>query len=166
MSKFPLYSQHLDVSDKDWQNRACGIVALKTLLDYLDVKSTGIDSLIKEGLEIGAYQDGVGWIHKGIVDLANMYGAQLQAYDWSSDTNEDAYKKLLESLGNGPLLISMYKDFNPNQSGHLAVLINIGEDNSLEILDPDSKERSHIRRRVSKEMFLRGWKKRAIVPTK
>ncbi|MCR4330440.1 MAG: C39 family peptidase, partial [Patescibacteria group bacterium] len=51
----PYYSQFLDVEDKYWMPRACGMACAKMVLDFYKVDTTSLDELIKKGSEEGGY---------------------------------------------------------------------------------------------------------------
>lgn len=69
-----------------WQLRGCGIASLRMVVDaYLqqgcpNATCGGQGSMIYKGVEKGAYKPGVGWIHKGLADMAEEYGLQGTAY--------------------------------------------------------------------------------------
>lgn len=162
----PRYSQFLDVRSARWKPRACGIVALKTVLDYwrggdLKTKPT-ISNLINSGLSSNSYVQGIGWKHKGIVSIASQYGMKGKNYDWFKRTPEKAFEMLSHFLQKGPVLASIHKDFRSTNGGHLIVLLGI---NGSRIFynEPAAKTRGEIAGAVGKKTFLRGWKRRIIV---
>lgn len=93
----PFYPQEWDLSRwrelgfksfedaKYWEKSSCGILCLKMAIDaFLLVQtkplSPSIFEYIKNGTEIGAYKDSVGWIHQGLVQLAKEFGFSAQSY--------------------------------------------------------------------------------------
>ena len=71
----PFHSQYEGLTDPHWQWRGCGIVALKMVLDYWNGlnganRTAPTEALLHAGLEAGAYRDGIGWTHGGLVALA------------------------------------------------------------------------------------------------
>ena len=159
--KIPAYSQFLDVEDKKWKSRACGIVALKIVLEYWGVKEKA-DDLIKLGLKQDAYIPGIGWKHGGLVSIAKEFGLRGENLDWFKDLPEEAFEKLLSKLEKYPVLASIYKNFKLGGSGHLIVLTGY-ENGWIFFNDPDSKTRKGIQNKVVVEKFLNGWKRRIVV---
>lgn len=161
MFRVPVYSQFLDVKEKKWRSRACGIVALKMVLDFWGIKKSA-DELIKLGLKKDAYIQGVGWKHKGLVLVAKKFGFKARNYDWYKDSYEVSFKKLLPKLKKYLVIASIYKNLKPGKSGHLVVLTGY-ENDQIFFNDPNSKTRGGIHKKVAAEKFLSGWKRRIIV---
>ena len=153
--------QFLDIEDKKWKSRSCGIVSLKSILEYWGVKEN-IKDLIDLGLKKGAYISGIGWKHKGLALIAKDYGLVGKNYDWFKNKPETAFKKLLPKLKKYPVIISIYKNLKPGKSGHLVVLTG-HENGQIFFNDPDSKTKKGIQKKVGFEKFLIGWKRRIIV---
>lgn len=158
----PKYSQRLDVFSKDWRDRACGIVAVKTAMDFYGIKTPSVDELIKEGLEIDAYIHGVGWKHQGLLDLAVRYGCEGERFDWKERTPTDALKNLKKLLAIGPVICSIHKDFDPANGGHLIVVTGM-EDRAVSYAEPDSATRDDVHRVIPVQMLFDGWKQRGIM---
>ena len=161
MFKVTLYSQFLDVEDKNWKIRACGIVSLKVVLEYWGIKEN-IKDLIDLGLKKNAYISGVGWKHDGLVSVAKEFGFSGMNYDWFKDEPKDAFEKLLPNLEKYPVIASIYNNFKLGGSGHLVVLLGY-QNGQIFFNDPDSKTRKGIQKKVGLEKFLTGWKRRIIV---
>lgn len=163
MFKVPAYSQFLDVKDKKWQRRSCGIVVLKMILDFWGSgdKITA-DNLIKLGLKKNAYISGIGWRHKDLTLLSKNLGFKGKNYDWFKNKPKTAFKKLLPKLKKQPIIASICKNLNFGESGHLVVLAGF-KNNHIFFNDPDSKTRKGIRKKASLKKFLNGWKRRVIV---
>lgn len=162
MFDVPKYSQFLDVKNKHWRNKSCGIVALKSVLEYWKGGSIDVNALMRRGVKHGAYLRGVGWKHAGLVLLAKQCGFRAKNFDWAKFPDRKAWKELEAKLGRGPVIASIYKNLKPKTSGHLVVITGIDR-RFVHYNDPDSKTRKGIKRRASKNVFLRGWKKRIIV---
>jgi len=164
--KVPAYSQFLDVENKDWQGKSCGIVSLKMLFDYWhpkrELKPEDFDDLINEGLAFGGYIPGVGWRHKELAEIARGHGLEGQNFDWTNDHTDIAFNKTIPHLTRHPVMASVHRDLKEGESGHLVVLTGY-EDGRIFYNDPDSKKRKDIERSVSLHEFLNGWKKRIIV---
>jgi len=157
-------SQFLDVKNKKWQNKSCGIISLKIVLSYwLGEKfNTSVEKLIKLGLKENAYLENIGWKHKSLGKIAEKFGLQAKAFDWFKETNTEAFKKFLTFLKKGPVIVSVYKDFNPkNKNGHLIVAFK-NDKNYIYILEPAAKKRNEIFQKITYKKFKTGWKKRVI----
>ena len=165
----PEYSQYLDIRSKQWNWRSCGIVSLFMVLSYWDptLKRSDLPRLIAYGLDRGAYREGVGWIHQGLLDMATGLGFTGKRFDLFKKPNEIAFKSLLTQLKKGPVIISIYKDFNSKKGGgHLIVATGYAEKNNttkIVIADPEARDRSKISYIVSQKKLLNGWKRRFIV---
>ena len=85
-------SQQIHTEDLEWKNRTCGIASIKILMEYnkKGEKIKGIDELVKQGLSIGAYIQGIGWVHKGLADITKKNGFNSESFDWFEETDEDA----------------------------------------------------------------------------
>jgi uncharacterized protein YvpB len=165
-AEVPLYSQYIDVENKDWQGKSCGIVALKMLLDYWmdnpNEKPEKFEELIDEGLGYGGYVPGLGWAHKELAIMAKGYGLDGQSFDWSDEHTDIAFNKTVPHLTNHPVMVSIHKDLKEDGPGHLVVLTGY-EDGKIFYSDPDSKKRTDVEREASLQKFLKGWTKRIIV---
>jgi len=164
MHNVPLYSQHLDVRDEKWREHACGIAALKIVLDYYGAETPPLDTLIARAAERGAYLEGVGWKHRELAELAGTFGLRGEAFDWAALEPEAAYQELLCFFPASPVLASIYNDFDAARGGHIVVLTGLDGD-TISYADPDATERGSILRTVSKDVFLRGWKRRIVLIT-
>lgn len=73
----PYFSQYDESIPEEWRDRSCGITALRMALGAALPGQTlpSVTELIEEGIESGAYIEGVGWRHDGLVKLAKQYGA-------------------------------------------------------------------------------------------
>jgi len=162
----PRYSQFLDVQQKNWRRRSCGVVALKMLIDYwangnLTTRPT-ISELIKNGRRVSAFDSTTGWKHGGLVRLARRYTFQAKNFDWADESSVRAFKKLKVLVQKFPVIASVYRNLKPKSTGHLVVITKTTPSH-VEYHDPDSRSRSQIKRRASKKTFLAGWKHRIIV---
>lgn len=163
--KLPAYSQFLDIKDKGWEKRACGIVSLKMVLDFWSkkagIKYPPVDELIKK-YHRGAYINKIGWSHKGLARIARRYGLKGENCDWAHYSTKDALALLETKLAIAPVIASIHKNLNPALPGHLVVITEIKKD-KIFYNDPDSKTRNKIKRSASLKQFLKGWKRRVIV---
>ncbi len=162
--RVPAYSQFLDVKSPGWSHRACGIVAVKSIIEYFlgeEKNVPNIDDLIKIGLSLDAYQPGKGWRHDGLVDIARRYNLQGAARDYAHLPESKAFAILEQVLRRRPCIVSIFKDFNPTNGGHLIVVTRI-TNKHVYYNDPAAKTRKHVRRKRPIKHFLRGWRKRLI----
>ncbi len=167
----PEYSQYLDVRSKQWNWRSCGIVSLFMTIAYWDptLKQTDIPRLIKYGIATGAYREGIGWTHQGLLDMAIALGFAGKRLDLYKKENDAAFKTFLTHLKKGPVIVSTYKDFDPKKGGgHLIVATGYKEQNdkmTIFIADPDAQDRTSINYTITKAKLLKGWKRRFIAIT-
>jgi len=156
-------SQFLDVKNKKWQNKSCGIISLKIVLSYwLGEKfNTSIEKLIKLGLKENAYLENIGWKHKGLAKIAEKFGLKAKNFDWFKENNSKAFKKFLKFLKKGPVIVSIYKNFKVGESSHLIVAFK-NDRKYIYILEPAAKKRNDIFQKINLKKFKAGWKKRII----
>jgi len=164
--KTPKYSQFLDVEDKEWKNKSCGILSLKMLLDYWNHKeetsAEDVENLITEGLAADAYVPEVGWKHRELVNLSQNHGLDGENFDWAHEHPDVAFNRVMPHLSKHPVMVSIHKDLSEDGPGHLAVLTGF-EDGRVFYNDPDAKSREDIERSVPLQKFLNGWKRRMVV---
>jgi len=161
----PAYSQFLDVKNKSWQRRSCGIVALKMVLEYWKTPNTTIPSLshlIQEGHECGAYIKNIGWKHKGLVDLGKKYGLRGKNYDWAKKKPHEALQKLIHLVTQYPIIASVYRTLIPGTHGNLVVITKITKTH-VWYHDPDSHTRKGVRKKTTIKKFTQGWKQRIVL---
>ena len=123
-----------------WTARSCGIASLRMAVDAIR-RSRGLAPcpcqavVLRQGLERGAYREGVGWIHQGLAELAAEYDVSAQAR--RGCTPEDLRREI--DRGN-PCLVSVTPLFAgglPGENGaprpkggHLAVVWGYEAENS------------------------------------
>lgn len=168
----PHFAQYLDVEDKSWQERTCAIVSLVMVMSYFGTE-VDVNEAVEVGQSIkikdpkrgmvGGYDPNFGWRHDAILALAKKYG--FEAYR----TEEDTVENLLESLSkNEPVIVNIYKNFDPKEGGHLAVLTGFfsddkaGEIISFYINDPIGIPYKYKNMGIPYDVFMKGWKKRSI----
>lgn len=170
--KIPYYSQKIDVKNDEWKNRACGIVCLSMVLDFFDKNTLSLDELIELGVESGAYGKS-GWIHKGLIDIADKFGVVLESREFKLSDNvetlrEEGIKQITKALKEGtPVLVSVVKQFKYSDKFHMVVLV--GFDGSEENLkgfyyhDPDADSAEEGENLfVPIETFRKQWRRMAI----
>lgn len=170
----PYYSQHLDVPDKYWQWRACGITCLKMAMDYYKKRDESLMELIKEGVEKGGYCE-AGWVHEALLSLARdrRFEAFRKEYK-SQDPKEQeklvklAIKEKIKSLKNKqPVIVSAVRKFSEEKNFHMVILTGF-EKRGGKLLgfyyhDPDAFERSEgMHKFVPIETFKKYWRKMSI----
>lgn len=155
------YSQHLDLSHDEHKLKGCGIASLGMLLGD---KVSNLDELYKLGLEQDAYLPGIGWRHAGLAELARHFGfANSYNLDLAKESLEVALNKLKAELKQGPVLVSVFANYEPgHKEGHIVVLLSL-TDNQAEVLDPAAQNHADIRQFLPAGKFITGWKKRLIV---
>ena len=160
-TSIPRFSQHLDIREVAWQSKACGVVVAAMLLTHLGKKTTP-EKLLREALLAGAYLPGTGWIHRPLARLAESRGLYGKNYDWFTEPNAIAFKRLVRLVMRHPVIVSVHKGFHPKSGGHL-VLVTAVTGNTVSYLEPDSRQRSRVARTVPTSVFIHGWKRRVIV---
>ena len=164
MRALPRYSQYLDVVDPAWQPKACGIVALRTVLAYWQGEENilSADALIQEGLALDGFISGIGWKHQTLVDIARAQGCEAQRADWSKEDSSAAFTHLQDAVARGPVIASIHTHLDPTSpDGHLIVVHGI--DTAVHYYDPAQKERDAIPQEAPIADFISGWKKRVIL---
>jgi len=157
----PHLVQYYNVNKDRWKERSCGIVSLAMVLDYYGI-DFDLDKLIEEGLKKFPYDKKIGWRHDVMVELAKDYGFL------SHRTEDEKVENLVKALNkNEPVIISIHKDWNPENGGHLAVLCGYYSTEAEGIIgfyvnDPIGPQYKHKYQLIEKEKFELGWKKRAI----
>lgn len=169
----PEFSQFLDVVKDEWKNRSCGVVSLSMVLNYFNPRlgnSILTHWLIDRAMERGdCYLDGKGWKHSGLVALAKEFDFEGECFDFFSESDEKALKKFFCLLKNGPLIVSVYNDFDSkNAGGHLIVVKGFEKNGEVNIFvnDPAMREKNEKRiNAIPLNKFTNGWKRRFIAIT-
>jgi len=161
----PHFVQYYNINKDYWKERSCGIASLAMVLDFYG-KNIDLDKLIKQGLEKYPYDKNTGWRHDVIVELAQDYGLE------SRRTEDETVENLIKSLNqNEPVIISIHKNFDSENGGHLAVLCGYFATESDGIVgfyvnDPIGPQYKHKYQLIEYDKFIKGWKKRAIYISK
>lgn len=169
----PFLSQYTDLGDHQWRARGCGIVALKMALDFWHsrdpVNRTGsLDELLRDGIAIGAYREGIGWSHGGLAALARQYGYEAFNADWAPNgptpkSAADAWEALLAELADGPVLASVWSGLDPDRGGGHIILITGFSDDLAAFNDPEERTEWEGRKLMAPERLLRAFKRRYVV---
>jgi len=156
----PFYSQFSDISAPEWRKLSCGIADLAMIINFYQPGAVSADTLLEEGIAAGAFIDGAGWSHQGLVSLARAYGLQGSTHDLSNLDMDAAFAEFEKFIKNGPVIASVYYKFDPNSPiPHLAVINGIKE-GVVYYNDPAGQSANE---KISIADFMRGWKKRFIV---
>ena len=170
----PFYSQHVNVSDPHWKERACGILCLKMVLDFLGVKTSSPDGFIEQGVTADAYGEW-GWTHEGLVSVASLFGVTMQQKEFRSQDSVEAEKLLNEGINElvsslekeKPVLISAIKKWIETKKFHMVVLVGFEMDEGVlkgfYYHDPDAyTEGEGENQFVPIETFKKHWRRMAI----
>ena len=170
----PYYSQKIDASDPHWKERACGILSLKMVLDFLGAKTPLSDEFIQRGVTSGAYGEW-GWMHEGLVSVASLFGITMRRKEFRSQDSVEAEKllkkgvdELVLSIEKGkPVLISAIKKWVETKKFHMMVLVGFEMDEGVlkgfYYHDPDAHTpREGKDQFVSIETFKKHWRRMAI----
>lgn len=168
--KVPYYSQHRDVKDLSWRHRACGIACFKMALACAGKETPSLDEMIH--LHRGAaYQEGIGWRHAPLVDIAvnDYHLAFSHRREYKDVSFAEAFSELVSSLKkNCPPIVSIFQD-ESRKSSHLIVLtgFRLSQDGGFEGVyyhDPDSlaEEEKKTDLFMNISAFEKRWRKLAI----
>lgn len=160
----PAYSQYLDIRNKRWQYRGCGIIALKTVMDFWRSREVAPGrELFVKGIAIGGYRRGIGWTHLALQRLARRYRFRAYGVDVKEETTAAAMRHLRRDLQRGPVIASVWRGFSPKAvSSHLVVVYAMRR-GVVFYHDPEGKSRRSIPRSAPFRRFAKGWKKLYIV---
>jgi len=166
----PYYSQHRDIKDEYWKTRACGILCLKSVLDYSNVKTGDIDDFIKLGQDKNAYGES-GWIHQGLIDIAGDFGLNMERKEFLNELNEGIEKIIFSLKNDKPVLVSAIKRWKEKDKFHMVVLGGFeasaeqtpnGGIKGFYYNDSDYKDDTGKGLFVDIEIFKKYWRKLAI----
>ena len=165
----PYYSQYRDVKDEYWKPRACGILCLKMILDFLKIKINGTDDFIQNANEKKAYGEN-GWIHQGLIDIAKDFDVEMKRKEYKNDENDDLEKgieKIINSIEDDkPVLVSAIKKFSEKNKFHMVLLVGFEiENNELKGFyynDPDYENNEGKNLFVDIEIFKKYWRRLVI----
>jgi uncharacterized protein YvpB len=168
----PFYSQFSHVTLEEWKERACAPTCLKMALDFLGEGKfeKSIDELINEGLEIRAYQDGVGWIHNGLVRLAHNHGFFAYSEEFRSLDKEientfvdKAIEKVKSKIDAGlPVIVSCSKNWGEVHKYHQVVVTGYDDAGFFYHEPHKESETDGAHRHVTFDTFCTHWRKFAI----
>ncbi len=182
----PYLSQYKDTKNPEWRDGACGIAALKMVMDFHKVTNLSVDELYQKGISLGGFLEGVGWYHYALAQLAKNLGfkaitrswnineagqGKLKSQGFNDEDLEIMSKEQLEEgiftlrnelLKNNPIVVPVPRGFKVGGSGHLVVLIGY-DDEGFFVNDPDDLERGGEKIKVNFGDFSKVWTKRAVI---
>lgn len=154
----PFYSQFTDISRPEWRKVGCGIASLAMVIDYY-TDDVSVDTLLEAGIARNAYLDNAGWIHAGLINLANDHGLSGTSVALAGMSKAAAFTKLEEVLAEGPVMVSVHYTFEPtNPIPHL-VVVNEVRDGLVYYNDPAEASGGGS---LTIQKFLSAWKQRYI----
>ena len=105
---------------QSWTKRICGLACLKMAIAQVKHQNIPLKHLLDQGLAVGGYMKGVGWIHQGLVEIAGQYGI-----DGSCRSIGQKVQVIDEALDQNRLVIaSVSCGYNPKKKGgHLVLMI-------------------------------------------
>ncbi len=160
VSNVPFYSQFKDITAPKWQKVGCGITSLAMVIDFYKEDVPSVNTLLKEGLSVGAYTDKSGWAYNGLIKVAQKYNLTGTTYDLGTSSSKVALAELTKSLETGPVIASVHYKLDPkNKIPHLIVIDGIS-DHVVYYNDPAAKTGQ---KEISTDDFAKAWKKRFIV---
>jgi uncharacterized protein YvpB len=186
----PYLSQFNNLSDVDWQGKACGITCLAMVLAYYEGEPRPLGNLIELGEEVEAVNNKGDWYDSGLCSVANRLGysafrrrwalskPDIEVFKAEGRTDEDnaayeesALKEGLYTIENTlrlgiPVIVSVSKNFDEEKKGHLVVLTGYEKDGELlsgfYYNDPNARGTIRKDEYAHLEKFLKHWKKRGI----
>ncbi|MEX0932003.1 MAG: C39 family peptidase [Candidatus Saccharimonadales bacterium] len=158
--KVPFYSQFEKDNglDRRWQERSCGILALRMIFDYYRTVQgaplVNLQQLLSDALELGGVDKHHNWYHATLVRTARHYGflawrrswipsqrdvdwfkkegaSELSIKAWHQQLKEEAvYALSLEIVEGHPVVVSASPYFGEEQKAHLMVLSGLRKDSN------------------------------------
>jgi hypothetical protein len=136
-----------------WQERSCGILALKMVIDYYRLQQglepVVVSELFDRAMELGGVDEAGNWRHAGLVKTTRTYGLESWRRVFSLSTDQrkavlaegasavevlannlqqrrEALPTLVDSIEHGhPVIISVAKNFDEIDKPHLVVVTGI-----------------------------------------
>ncbi len=136
-----------------WQERSCGILALKMVIDYYRLQKAqepvDLKELFDKALAGGGVDENKNWIHAALVKTASDYGLVAWRRNWNlsaagrqhftaegqstqtltrinNQQQREALPTLVDQVESGyPVIISVAKNFDEVDKPHLVVLTGI-----------------------------------------
>jgi len=170
----PYFSQKTDVTGEEWKERACGILCLKMVLDFLGAETPEVDNFVQKGVSLGAYGEW-GWLHAGLVAVASSFGIDMERKEFRSNDTKEAQRLLDVGINDiiasieheKPVLISAIKKWVEVKKFHMMVVVgfemNEGVLKGFYYHDPDAYTSSEGKDQfVPIDTFKKYWRRMAI----
>jgi predicted double-glycine peptidase len=154
----PFYSQFKDIASAKWQKVGCGIASLAMIIDYYK-PAVSVESLLKQGINSGAYLDSAGWTHQGLINISKKYGLNGSTVSLAHLNNAAALAEFKKHLKDGPVMASIHYKFDPQSTIPHLVVINSIDGDIVSYNDPADKSGNS---KISTDKFMKAWKKRFI----
>jgi len=155
----PFYSQFRDIASSKWQKVGCGIASLAMVVDYYSTSSPSVDTLLSQGIKLGAYSSN-GWTYDGLIAVAKKYGLNGQSRILYGENSGAAFDQLAADVKHGPVIASVHYKFDPkNPIPHLVVVDRI-ENGFIYYNDPAATAGY---KKIPIKSFTSAWKKRYLV---
>lgn len=161
----PYYSQFAEITDPEWQNRACGMACLKMVLDFHGVQTPSLYDMVLKGNAAGGYVPS-GWLHDYSLGLARSYGFEAERHEkMDVDASLTEFRERL--VRGEPVIVSVFRNFSEKTKFHQIVLVGFEEkDGTLSgfyFHDPDAPDtESRKGLFVPLQTFVENWRKMAI----
>ncbi|MBP6942413.1 MAG: hypothetical protein KBB55_00005 [Candidatus Buchananbacteria bacterium] len=143
-----------------WQYRMSPIVCLKMAIAYYGQKIYTLRELIDYGIYINAYREDIGWIHRGLVQIARHYGIRASRMSLGGHINHIARHIMQHHL----VMASVAGGFEWGNAGQLVVVFGVKVENHqvshfLVHHSGPVPERELPEHWVSREQFLQSFSK-------
>jgi uncharacterized protein YvpB len=156
----PFYSQLTDITAPAWKKVACGITSLAMLIEYYHPnKIASVDTLLDEGIAVGAYNDSVGWSYNGLIAVAKKYGLDGSTHDYKDSSMDVAFQAFSDDLKKGPIMASVHYTFKASNPIPHLVIVNGIKNGLVYYNDPAATTGGGS---ITITQFKEGWKKRYI----
>lgn len=156
----PFYSQFKDITSSSWQKVGCGVTSLAMVIEYYKPETVSVNTLLNQGITLGAYQQKNGWSHQGLISLSKKYGLDGNSHDVSKLSRKAALSQFKGYLDDGPVIVSIHYKFDPKSTVPHLVVINGIKDGIVYYNDPAAKVGEKT---ITEDKFLNGWKRKFIV---
>ena len=160
-----------------WRENGCGIPCAQMVIRNLKGEDTSFVKLVQRGLELNAYKEPLGWIHKGLARMIEEYGIDAKCVHL--ETIEDIARNVKSG---GVLILSVTAGFKggkrviedgeekvKEKGGHLVFIYGYKINNksrvdSLLLHDPDYwPEFQKINTWVERDEIIKSWTGNTII---
>ncbi len=125
---------------RQWRLRTCGVASALMCIRHLGRgQGVTVSDMLIEGLSIGAYRDGVGWIHSGLANLIIRRGLWAMPIGMPRET--EAIRHYMGKTG-APFIASVTRGLptDGRKGGHLVVVDGhdfFQKKQQVHVCDPD-----------------------------